>query len=241
MSRLTTRRCHSGLVVDVLDLVSLCRAPADLPELSRALRPRRESCPRRRVRVARHRGGDGVPHVFGGPPFRHPAVLDPATQQMLDQDQTSKSEDERSGADGADFERGAPSKVIRRSPLSTTETCSFGLLCEATRTGRIGASRRPSSWIWARNSPRQPRTSGHSSLAHFPALDVIVTKRLIDSSAFTARRHDRPSPAARVRSSRRTDQPRSATVRERCYAEALRGSRAARTRSRPKMNSSAGS
>jgi CsoR family transcriptional regulator, copper-sensing transcriptional repressor len=32
-----------------------------------------------------------------------------------------------------------------------------------------------------------------------------------------------------------------ATVRERCYAEALRGSRAARTRSRPKMNSSAGS
>ena len=32
-----------------------------------------------------------------------------------------------------------------------------------------------------------------------------------------------------------------ATARERCYAEALRGSRAARTRSRPKMNSSAGS
>lgn len=32
-----------------------------------------------------------------------------------------------------------------------------------------------------------------------------------------------------------------ATVRERRYAEALRGSRAARTRSRPKMNSSAGS
>jgi len=32
-----------------------------------------------------------------------------------------------------------------------------------------------------------------------------------------------------------------ATVCERCYAEALRGSRAARTRSRPKMNSSAGS
>ena len=31
------------------------------------------------------------------------------------------------------------------------------------------------------------------------------------------------------------------TVRECCYAEALRGSRAARTRSRPKMNSSAGS
>ena len=33
----------------------------------------------------------------------------------------------------------------------------------------------------------------------------------------------------------------SATVRERRYAEALRGSRAARTRSRPKVNSSAGS
>ena len=32
-----------------------------------------------------------------------------------------------------------------------------------------------------------------------------------------------------------------ATVRERCYAVALRGSRAPRTRSRPKTNSSAGS
>jgi hypothetical protein len=35
--------------------------------------------------------------------------------------------------------------------------------------------------------------------------------------------------------------PVRTTIRERCYAEALRGSRAARTRSRPKMNSSAGS
>lgn len=38
-----------------------------------------------RLWLARHRSGNGVPHRFRGPPLTHPAVLDAATEHVIDQ------------------------------------------------------------------------------------------------------------------------------------------------------------